>query len=353
MVLVKLLLRRSDRAVEASAASLLQAAAATATSSRDVPPAQLLEVVFSALTSPKRRATRVLRAGVVVAASLASLGLSPSIHAAAASYRALRNTGALVEVREETIAAAAAAAAAAEEEEGPSADGSNVSPSCDASPAAEARRGAVFDAAGAFVADATPETLIAAARVSARSRRRSRTSAAVRLIRRGSRRRLKPSRIPRRREERARGARVVAAAAAILWVVEAIAASVRAPMGVELAGALARAAKIASATALATDTRALWTALGAKIGDGADFRVPVRPESPKAAAEAAAEVVDILIAEPTEDENCESFPPSSSSSASALGATHLLRSPAGRASRRLAAKATGSGDAARARRRRV
>ena len=48
-----------------------------------------------------------------------------------------------------------------------------------------------------------------------------------------------------------------------------------------------------------------------------------------AAAEAAAEVVDILIAEPTEDENCESFPPSSSSSASARGATHLLRSPRG------------------------
>ena len=38
VVLVKLLLRRSDRAAEASAASLLQAAAATATSSRDVPP---------------------------------------------------------------------------------------------------------------------------------------------------------------------------------------------------------------------------------------------------------------------------------------------------------------------------
>ena len=59
-------------------------------------------------------------------------------------------------------------------------------------------------------------------------------------------------------------------------------------------------------------------------------------------AEAAAEVVDILIAEPTEDETRESFPPSSSSSASALGATHLLRSPAGaRVARRLAAKATG------------
>ena len=165
VVLVKLLLRRSDRAVEASAASLLQAAAATATSSRDVPPAQLLEVVFSALTSPGATSDAGTQTGVVVAASLASLGLSPSIHAAAASYRALRNTGALVEVREETIAAAAAAAAAAEEEAGPSADGSNVSPSRDArSPAAEARRGAVFDAAGAFVADATPETLIAAAR---------------------------------------------------------------------------------------------------------------------------------------------------------------------------------------------
>ena len=161
VVLVKLLLRRSDRAAEASAASLLQAAAATATSSRDVPPAQLLEVVFSALTSPEATSDAGTQTGVVVAASLASLGLSPSIHAAAASYRALRNTGALVEVREETIAAAAAAAAAAE---GPSADGSNVSPSRDASPAAEARRGAVFDAAGAFVADATPETLIAAAR---------------------------------------------------------------------------------------------------------------------------------------------------------------------------------------------
>ena len=117
VVLVKLLLRRSDRAAEASAASLLQAAAATATSSRDVPPAQLLEVVFSALTSPEATSDAGTQTGVVVAASLASLGLSPSIHAAAASYRALRNTGALVEVREETIAAAAAAAAAAEEEE--------------------------------------------------------------------------------------------------------------------------------------------------------------------------------------------------------------------------------------------
>ena len=274
VVLVKLLLRRSDRAVEASAASLLQAAAATATSSRDVPPAQLLEVVFSALTSPEATSDAGTQTGVVVAASLASLGLSPSIHAAAASYRALRNTGALVEVREETIAAAAAAAAAAEEEEGPSADGSNVSPSRDASPAAEARRGAVFDAAGAFVADATPETLIAAARGLGA------LAASLSDVRGGSSHspwiaaafEAEPE-FPGV-EKSTRGARVVAAAAAILWVVEAIAASARAPMGVELAGALARAAKIASATALATDTRALWTALGAKIGDGANFRVP-------------------------------------------------------------------------------
>ena len=347
VVLVKLLLRRSDRAVEASAASLLQAAAATATSSRDVPPAQLLEVVFSALTSPEATSDAGTQTGVVVAASLASLGLSPSIHAAAASYRALRNTGALVEVREETIAAAAAAAAAEEEEEGPSADGSNVSPSRDASPAAEARRGAMFDAAGAFVADATPETLIAAARGLGA------LAASLSDVRGGSSHspwiaaafEAEPE-FPGV-EKSARGARVVAAAAAILWVVEAIAASARAPMGVELAGALARAAKIASATALATDTRALWTALGAKIGDGANVRVPGGGVAAKAAADAAAEVVDILIAEPSEDETRESFPPSSASSASALGATHLLRSPAGaRVARRLAAKATGSEDAA-------
>ena len=337
VALVKILVRRPSAGPEALAATLLQAAGA-ARHARDLarrvsptsplfsspPTPRLLEVCHSALASPAATASAGDQSGLLAAAALASLGLSATVPASAASYRALREIAGLW-TSEEAVASASAAAAAAAR--AVSADAVSL--------ATEARRGATFESARAVVSAWGSDRVVS---VAEGARELAEALGDASFVGHSRWREASESAEPyeRVRGRDALGDRVEAAAGALLWVVEALATSAAAPMDPALAVALARAATEASRLAPRADVGELWTSLGGKVGLGRGFGAR-NEEAMARSAEATSAVVDELL-DVAGDARGDPLP-----GVATMACLHLLRSSAGAAAATRLAKVASTG----------
>ena len=310
---VKLLLQRPDTIWNAAAASLKQAAAASAREGERpgaVPTIQLLEIVVTAAMS--RRGTSPENDGVVIAAALASLGLSPSLSASAAAYRGLRDFAGQ-RIPKEAAAAAVTAADAAAEAKSPG----------DVILSLEARRGAVIAATRELLATGPTRTsavslgikVLADALGTTVDEKEAWTEAATAT---------EPE------FGKSRNACNKLAAASLTWVVEALATVSQNPVDAKTASALAqaalacarvavssgiRSAKEGSSSAGVPDTSRLWE----RVGNAISVINTERYDSElRTAAASAIAVADALV------DACEE-----SLEVTAMATVYLLRSPSG------------------------
>ena len=310
---VKLLLQRPDTISNAAAASLSQAAAASTREGERpgaAPTIQLLEIVVTAAMS--RRGTNPENDGVVIAAALANLGLSPSLSASAAAYRGLRDFAGQ-RIPKEAAAAAVTAADAAAEAKSPG----------DAILSLEARRGAVIAATRELLATGPTRTLsvslgiktLADALGSTVDEKEAWTEAATAT---------EPE------FGKSRNACVKLAATSLTWVVEALATVAQNPVDAKTASALAEAALTCARVAVSSgirsaaegsssagvpDTSRLWE----RVGNAVSVINTERYDSDlRTAAESAVAVADHLV------DACEE-----SLEVTAMATVYLLRSPSG------------------------
>ena len=310
---VKLLLQRPDTIWNAAAASLKQAAAASAREGERpgaAPTIQLLEIVVTAAMS--RRGTSPENDGVVIAAALASLGLSPSLSASAAAYRGLRDFAGQ-RIPKEAAAAAVTAADAAAEAKSPG----------DVILSLEARRGAVIAATRELLATGPSRTSAVSLGIKALAdalgttvdEKEAWTEAATAT---------EPE------FGKSRNACNKLAATSLTWVVEALATVSQNPVDAKVASALAqaalacarvavssgiRSAKEGSSSAGVPDTSRLWE----RVGNAISVINTERYDSElRTAAASAIAVADTLV------DACEE-----SLEVTAMATVYLLRSPSG------------------------
>lgn len=334
----ELLARTPSRAASAAAASALQAAGTATAAAESRLESVNVKTFNTPLASPMRLLDPIVaavgdsRAGLVAAASLISMRLSPSLAASASAHRALRAVAGATAGPETTAAAAAAADATDAAATGK-----------DFALAAEARRGAAMAATSAFVNISRPE---ATARVEATAEGVFDLASALAQIDS-----ISENGDPTEDDD-AKGRRVwcaaaaaaepavalslrkcvAAAAAAALETVNALVIEVPAPATREVATSLARATLEAAPSASEDAGASFWHTLGGKIvgnlGFEGDNGTDTHFEALELASDAAAAVVDTLV-EACAAESADTTP--TNHEVSALAALRFLRSESGAA----------------------